>query len=150
MIGELSGVAEKFAVEFCGGRFAPGTHSETHPGGGRYLFLAHYPAGSVSVAGVDPAKYRLHGERGVVEMRPEFGHFPPGELAVTVTLPEGSRPAAVDRACVQLVAHWLGQATATPGGTGGAAAVPSGGIPYGVMALLKSARAPALGSGVAR
>ena len=143
LIGELSGVAERFVTEFCGGRFAPGTHAEEHPGGGKYLFLAHYPAGSVSVAGVDPAKYRLHGDRGVVEMLPEFGGtFPPGELAVTVTVPEGARPAAVDRACVQLVAHWMGQPSAVPGG---APAVPTGAIPFGVISLLKSARAPALG-----
>ncbi len=142
LLGELSGVAERFVTEFCGGRFAPGTHLERHPGGGKYLFLAHYPASTVSVAGVDPAKYSLHGDRGVVEMLPEFGHFPPGELAVTVTVPDGARPAAVDRACIQLVAHWLGQPSAVPGG---APAVPTGGVPHGVISLLKSARAPALG-----
>lgn len=111
LLGQLLESAVAFAAEYVGRSFAAGTYAESHPGGGFYLFLRHYPAAAVAVAGVDPAAYRLHGARGVVEaVREPFPRGESGELAVAVTLAEGATPPGVERAVVELVGHWLREA----------------------------------------
>ena len=108
LLAQLIESATGFAAEYVGRSFAPGDYAESHPGGGRYLFLRHYPASGVVVAGVDPAGYRLHGERGVVEA--VGAPFPPGEVAATVSVPEGATPPGVLRAVLELVGHWYREA----------------------------------------
>ena len=107
LLGALLTAAESFVAEYCRRRFGGGPAADTLAGGGRYLFLSDYPAEGVAVAGVDPAAYRVHADRGVVEA--VGGRFPPGELAVTYTVPAGQVPGGVKRACAELVAHWYKQ-----------------------------------------
>ena len=108
LIAQLAESASGFAAEYVGRAFDAGTYPEAHPGGRFYLFLRHYPAAAVEIAGVGASAYRLHGERGVVEAVGE--PFPPGELAVSVTVPEGATPPGVKRAIVELVGHWYREA----------------------------------------
>jgi len=108
LIVELQAAADSFVAGYCGRAFAGGSYAETHPGGGRFLFLVNYPAAGVTVAGVDPAGYRVHADRGVVEA--VGGPFPPGPVAVAYTVAAGQVPATVGRAYVELVGHWYRQA----------------------------------------
>ena len=108
LLEELSESAAEFAAEYVGRAFAAGVYAESHPGGRFYLFLRHYPAAGVTVGGVDAANYRVHGERGVVEALVE--PFPPGELAVSVTVGPDATPPGVVRAVVELVGHWYREA----------------------------------------
>ena len=108
LITQLIESASGFAAEYVGRAFDAGTYPESHPGGRFYLFLRHYPATAVEVTGVETSAYRLHGERGVVEAIGE--PFPTGELAVSVTVPEGTTPPGVKRAILELVGHWYREA----------------------------------------
>ena len=152
LLGRLIAAAESFAGEFCGRRFGGGAFAEALPGGGRFLFLANYPAAAVTVEGVAPAAYRVHADRGVVEA--VGGRFPPGDLGVTYTVPAGAVPAGVTRACAELVGHWYRQAkthaaadylnvSAGPGGAAFAWGQSTGfRVPAGVTATLALFKVP--------
>lgn len=108
LLGELLQSATGFAAEFVGRSFDAGAYPESHPGGGFYVFLRHYPATGVAITGVEAATYRLHGGRGVVE---SLGQpFPKGELQVAVTVGVDATPPGVVRAVVELVGHWYREA----------------------------------------
>ena len=108
LLGDLVASATAFAADYVGRSYAAGVYAESHRGGGFYVFLRHYPASAVEVVNVDPASYRVHGERGVVES--VDGPFPRGELTVLATVPPDAVPPGVARAVAELVGHWYREA----------------------------------------
>ena len=54
LLNRLMASAESFVEQHTRRAFAGGTFTETHPAGGRILFLANYPVASVATLRVDP------------------------------------------------------------------------------------------------
>ena len=102
---------------FLGQDFTAGPFTEDHPGGGRLLFLEHYPVAavaSVTVAGVEqpPTSYRVHAERGVVESldRACSGRPGSGGRCGWCTRPPLHVPDTVRQATLLLAEHWYREA----------------------------------------
>jgi uncharacterized phiE125 gp8 family phage protein len=180
LLDALRANAEGFIASHCGRDFGGGTFTEDHPGGGRVVFLKNYPVAAVTAVKVDaargfgaetvldPARYFVHADRGVVEALD--GPFVPGRAGVRVagdgfpgavrveyTTATGAVPAAVLEAHAELIAHWfhqtkthaaLGQQLITSRYIDGAQlAYPWGlaaglDVPPGVLRLLQAFRAP--------
>jgi uncharacterized phiE125 gp8 family phage protein len=122
----LLGAAESFVEQYTRRSFAGGTFTETHPAGGKFLFLANYPVAAVTTLRVDPnrafgpetaraaAEYVVLADRGVVASRtgpflaPQLDGWP-GAVQITYTTPTSQVPAAVKEAYTQLVGHWYRQ-----------------------------------------
>ncbi|MBY0514116.1 MAG: hypothetical protein K2P78_09425 [Gemmataceae bacterium] len=124
VLTRLADAAESFIAQHTGRAFAGGTFTETHPAGGRLLFLANFPVATVTDVRVDATRtfgggtvrdattYVLHAARGVIESL--TGPFLPGggpeAVQVTYTTATGAVPAAVKEALTQLVGHWYREA----------------------------------------
>lgn len=173
LLNALRDAADEYIPRFCGRGFCGGAFTEDHPGG-RTLFLRNFPVASVTSVkadplrafgpetAVDPSRYYVHADRGVIEgvgaaLGPDGV---PGAVRVAYSVATGEVPAAVCRAYAELIGHWFRQAktaaalgqkniTATVADSGATqAAYPwgqSGGfkVPDGVLDLLRPYRVPA-------
>jgi uncharacterized phiE125 gp8 family phage protein len=126
----LMDAAESVIEQHTGRQFAGGSFTETHPAGGRLLFLRNFPVTTVTSLRVDPARqfgtdteratdaYVLHADRGVVESltgpflpagcRGQAGW--PEAVQVTYSTATGAVPPAVQQAFAELVGHWYREA----------------------------------------
>jgi hypothetical protein len=182
LLAELQAAADGFIEQHCRRSFAGGSFTEDHPGGARYAFLRNYPVLTVESVKVDPARgfgpetaldparYFVHADRGVVESlggpfvpaRPDWLVRPddfPGAVRIAYSTATGQVPAVVARAYAELIGHWYRQVK-THDATGQlnllqqtaegvVTAYPwgqSGGfrIPAGVLQLLEQYRVPSL------
>lgn len=132
MLNQLMGVAESFVEQYTRRAFAGGTFTETHPAGGKFLFLANYPVATVTTLRVDPnrafgsdtaraaGEFVVLADRGVIVSRtgpflpPQLDGWP-GAVQITYTTPTSQVPAAVKHAVTQLVGHWYRQAKTNAG-----------------------------------
>ena len=122
LLNRLMLSAESFIEQHTRRAFAGGTFTETHPAGGRMLFLANFPVTSVTSLKVDSNRafgsetaraadtFVVLADRGVVVSR--TGRFLPepdvwaGAVQITYSTATGAVPAAVKEAFGQLVGHW--------------------------------------------
>ena len=101
---------------FLGRDFTAGPFTEDHSGGGRLLFLEHYPVAAVTsltVAGVErpTTSYRVHAERGVVESLDDvFGPTRPRWAVRVVYTATTDVPDTVKQAALLLAEHWYREA----------------------------------------
>ena len=116
LIERLTLAADRAVRRFLGQDFTAGPFTEDHPGGGRLLFLEHYPVAtvaSVTVAGVEQptTSYRVHAERGVVEsLDAVFGPTRPRWAVRVVYTATTAVPDTVKQAALMLAEHWYREA----------------------------------------